>query len=114
MYQAIVASSEITRTVLEFRGVAIQVLHTDDRTGAMTVLTHMEPGAVIPEHWHSSADETVYVLSGDFIEGGVSYQPGTLFAGRAKTSHGPHSTKNGCVVLTQFSAALDFQLESFP
>ena len=114
MYQAIVTAAKITRTALEFPGVAIQVLHSDDRTGAMTVLTHMEPGAVIPEHWHSAADETVYVLSGDFIEGGVSYRPGTLFAGKAKTSHGPHSTKNGCVVLTQFSAALDFQLGSLP
>ena len=80
----------------------------------MTVVTRMEPGAVIPEHWHTTADETVYVLSGEFIEAGVAHGPGTLLVGKAKPSHGPHSTKDGCAVLTQFSATLDFQFGKAP
>jgi len=114
MYQAIVSSTEVNATALAFAGVSIQLLHTDDRSGAMTVVTRMEPGAVIPEHWHTAADETVYVLSGDFIEAGVAHRPGTLMVGKAKTSHGPHTTTTGCAVLTLFSATLDFQLGKAP
>jgi quercetin dioxygenase-like cupin family protein len=114
MYQAIVNAAEVNATALDFAGVSIQLLHADNRSGAMTVVTRMEPGAIIPEHWHTTADETVYVLSGDFIEAGVAYGPGTLLAGRAGTSHGPHATKDGCTVLTQFSANLDFQLGEAP
>jgi anti-sigma factor ChrR (cupin superfamily) len=85
-------------------------LHTDDISGAMTVLTHIAPGASIPEHWHSVADESVFVLKADFIEGGISYGPGTFFVGKARTSHGPHQTQSGCTVITNFSAPLDFQI----
>ena len=110
MYQKTIASNEIAFVELEMPGVSIQPLHTNEATGAKTVLTHMAPGASIPQHWHSVADETVFVLSGDFIENGVSYGPGTFFVGRAGTSHGPHETLSGCTVLTNFSAALDFQI----
>jgi len=109
MYQTIVNSADVNPAALEFTGVSIQILHAD-RSGAMTVVTRMEPGSVIPEHWHTNADETVYVLAGDFIEAGVAHGPGTLLVGSARTSHGPHSTKGGCSVLTRFSATLDFQL----
>lgn len=87
----------------------MQVLHTE-AGGGMTVMTHLEPGATIPEHWHTYADETVYVLSRDFVEVGQTHGPGTFFVGGAGTKHGPHSTVHGCTVLTRFSATLDFQL----
>ena len=32
------------------------------------------------------------------------------FAGAVRTTHGPHSTTHGCVVLTHFSAELDSRL----
>lgn len=50
------------------------------------------PGSTIPAHRHSLADETVYVLEGDFIEAGVGYGLGAFFAGKAGTPHGPHSS----------------------
>jgi len=87
----------------------MQVLH-HEAGGGMTVLTDLAPGATIPEHWHTHADETVYVLSGDFVEAGQPYGPGTFFVGSAGTKHGPHSTVHGCTVLTRFSSVLDFQL----
>ncbi len=40
-----------------FPGVNIQVLDVNEATGAMVVLTTLAPGAVIPEHWHTHADE---------------------------------------------------------
>jgi quercetin dioxygenase-like cupin family protein len=95
---------------LDFPGVSLRVLHTDPDSGAMSVLTRMSPGAVIPAHLHTKADETVYVLEGDFVEDGQSHGPGSFFAGKAGVPHGPHSTVSGCMVLTAFSAALDFVL----
>jgi anti-sigma factor ChrR (cupin superfamily) len=112
VYQKVIAQKDIVVSALEIPGVTIQILHEDDVSGGMTVLTHIAPGAVIPEHWHTSADETVFVLSGDFIEKDRSHGPGSFFVGKARTSHGPHKSISGCTVLTTFSAPLDFQIGS--
>ncbi len=109
MYQIKVRDGSLSWMDLEMSGVSMKVLHKDEVTGAMAVLTRIPPGAVIPAHWHSQADETVFVLEGDFVEDGESYGPGSYFVGRARTPHGPHSTVGGCTVLTHFSAELDFQ-----
>ena len=97
-------------TPLDFPGVSMKVLFTDEATGAMAVITRMDAGAVIPAHYHTKADETVYVLEGDFVEDGESHGPGTFFAGKAGVPHGPHGSVGGCTVLTAFSATLDFVL----
>jgi len=109
MYSIKVNESEIDWSPLELPGVSMKILNKDESTGAMAVLTRMEAGAAIPAHFHTHADETVYVLTGDFIEDGVSHGPGSYFAGKAGTPHGPHKTASGCTVLTHFSAELDFQ-----
>lgn len=85
-----------------------RLLHVDEETGAMAVVTRMEAGAQVPAHYHSKADEIVYVLSGEYIENGESYGPGTFFFGKANTPHGPQGSTQGCVTLTHFSAELDF------
>ncbi|MBY0589637.1 cupin domain-containing protein [bacterium] len=87
----------------------MKVLHKESTSGAMTVMTSIEDGAVIPAHWYTNADETVYVLEGDFVQDGVSFERGSYFEGKARTTHGPHSSVSGCVVLTHFSAEFDFQ-----
>lgn len=110
MYGVKVNESEIEWTPLEIPGVAMKVLTRDHVTGAMAVLTRIEAGGVIPAHYHTKADEAVYVLAGDFVEDGVSYGPGAYFAGKAGIPHGPHQTVGVCTVLTHFSAELDFQL----
>jgi anti-sigma factor ChrR (cupin superfamily) len=108
MYQTKVRETELAWTAPGFPGVMMKVLHKDESTGVMAVLTRMEPGSVIPAHWHTKADETVYVLDGDFVEDGETFRTGSYFRGRARTIHGPHSTVEGCTVLTHFSAELDF------
>jgi quercetin dioxygenase-like cupin family protein len=60
MYETTVISTEVEPLPIGFTGVTVRVLHDGD--GGLVVLTRMAPGAVIPEHWHSRADETVYVL----------------------------------------------------
>ncbi|HET6323494.1 MAG TPA: cupin domain-containing protein [Planctomycetaceae bacterium] len=114
MYQIKVRTTDLSWTDLGMPGVSMKVLHKEAATGFMVVLTRMEAGATIPAHWHSAADETVYVVAGDFVEDGVSYPPGCYFSGKAGTLHGPHSTVAGCVVLTHFSAELDFQTGPLP
>jgi len=108
MYQIVTHVDQIDWTPLEIKNVAIKVLHKNDLTGAMSIITKIDAGATIPAHSHTLADETVYVLQGDFIEDGQSYAEGSVFFGKAKAIHGPHSTISGCVLLTNFSAELDF------
>jgi quercetin dioxygenase-like cupin family protein len=110
MYDIKVKQEDVGWTPLDIPGVSMKVLFKDQATGAMTVITRMEAGSVIPAHFHSKADETVFVLEGIFIEDGESYGPGSYFVGKAETPHGPHRTTTGCSVLTHFSAELDFQL----
>jgi hypothetical protein len=49
MYQHTMDSSGVERTSLDLPGVTMQVLH-HEAGGGMTVLTHLAPGATIPEH----------------------------------------------------------------
>jgi quercetin dioxygenase-like cupin family protein len=69
MYHLKLDATSIAWSPLEFAGVSLRVLYTESDTGAMTVLTRMAPGAVIPAHLHTKADETVYVLEGGFRRG---------------------------------------------
>ncbi len=94
---------------LAIEGVESKTLYFDEKKNARTVETRMQPGATIPRHSHTHANETVYVLSGDFIEEGIEYGPGSYFVGKAGTIHGPHQTKNGCIVLTHWTGGpVDF------
>jgi anti-sigma factor ChrR (cupin superfamily) len=110
MYSKIVNTANLTWAPLDFPGVSMRVVHEDKKSGGMTVMTRLEPGASIPAHIHNKADETVFVISGDFIEENVEYGPGSFFAAAAGVPHGPHRSSKGCVVLTTFSAPLDFEI----
>jgi anti-sigma factor ChrR (cupin superfamily) len=110
VYDRKVNTASIDWSPLDFPGVSMKTLRQDDRTGGMTVITRMNPGASILAHRHTTADETVFVLEGDFIEDGQKHGPGSFFLGSAGTDHGPHSTTKGCLLLTTFSAPLDFVL----
>jgi quercetin dioxygenase-like cupin family protein len=110
MYDVKLDTGTVDWTPLDFPGVSMKVLRQEPASGAMTVMTRMDAGASIPAHTHTRADETVFVVDGEFIEDGVSYGPGSFFCARAASVHGPHRTTKGCVLLTTFSAALDFVL----
>ena len=108
MYDTKLNTASLDWMPLDFPGVSMKVLRRDASTGGMTVMTRIAAGASIPAHRQTNADETVYVVEGDFVEDSVSYGPGNFFVGRAGTNHGPHGSVNGCILLTTFSAALDF------
>jgi quercetin dioxygenase-like cupin family protein len=110
VYSTIVDSAKIAWIALDFPGISMRVVHEDKKSGGMTVMTRFEAGASIPAHIHTRAYETVFVISGDFIEDDVEYGPGNFFAAPAGTPHGPHRSRAGCIVLTTFSAPLDFEM----
>ena len=111
MYDVSLDSRTMEWVQLDFPGVSMKILHTDPGTNGMSVLTKMNAGATIPAHIHTSANETVYVLEGVFIENGVEHDAGWYFACNAGIAHGPHTTDSGCMVLTTFSSELDFVLQ---
>jgi quercetin dioxygenase-like cupin family protein len=110
MYQTKLHAEDVAWTPLDIPGVSLRVLLTDPQTGAMLVITRMSPGSLIPAHLHTNANETVYVLSGDFVEDGESHGPGSFFACKAGVRHGPHGSVGGCMLFTTFSGTLDFVL----
>jgi hypothetical protein len=50
MYQIKVRGEELPWGDSGLPGVTMKVLHKDESSGAMTVLTRMEPGSTIPAH----------------------------------------------------------------
>jgi quercetin dioxygenase-like cupin family protein len=108
MSQKIIQASDIAQQAVGVPGASLQVLHKESG-GGFIGLAHFAPGTTIPEHWHTHAEEMLYVLAGDLVIGDATYGPGTFFIVDPGTRHGPHSTVNGCAMLTRFSAELDFQ-----
>lgn len=110
MYEHIISTDSLEWSPLDFPGVFWRLVYRDKPSGGTTVMTRIEAGASIPAHFHSRANESVFVLSGDFVEAAKTYGVGAFFVASAGVPHGPHESRTGCVVLTTFSAELDFQL----
>lgn len=109
MYQFASSCSACAFESIGIPGVESKVLYIDGASNRKTVVTRMSPGSFIPKHFHTSADETVYVLEGELIEDDHNYGPGAYFVGAAGTPHGPHRTESGCTLLTHWSGGeVDF------
>ncbi len=89
-----------------YDGVELLVLRKDEATGGVTVLRKFKAGVTVPAHIHPQANESVYVLSGEWEESGVSYTAGAFFFAPKGTAHGPHVAKTEVVSLTIFDGPL--------
>jgi quercetin dioxygenase-like cupin family protein len=89
-----------------YPGVELMVLHQNEQTGGVVVLRKFLAGHTIPAHTHPQANEWAYVLSGEWEEDGVVYQPGTLFHAPRGVKHGPHVAKSEVISLTVFDGPL--------
>lgn len=89
-----------------YPGVELLVLHKNEATGGVTVLRKFHAGVTVPAHTHPLTNEWAYVLSGDWEESGVKYQPGTLFFAPKGERHGPHVAQTEVVSLTVFDGPL--------
>jgi quercetin dioxygenase-like cupin family protein len=106
MFPYITLSSERAWQPGPYDGVELLVLHKNDTTGGVTVLRKFRAGVTVPAHRHPLANESVYVLSGEWEEGGQVYTPGAYFFAPKGTPHGPHTARTEVVSLTIFDGPL--------
>lgn len=83
-------------------GVDLRYLLVDEARDRQTVLVRMRPGAVYPVHGHGSTEEC-YVVEGDLIDGDVHMRTGDYSRYEEGTSHGPLTTRMGCLLLVTTS-----------
>ena len=89
-----------------YEGVELKILRKDEATGGVTVLRKFHAGTTVPAHIHPEANETAYVLSGEWEENGIVYPAGTLFYAPCGEAHGPHVAHTEVVSLTIFDGPL--------
>lgn len=89
-----------------YAGVELMILHKNEATGGVAVLRKFHAGVTVPAHTHPQANEFVYVLSGQWEEAGVTYQPGAFFFAPKGQRHGPHLAKTEVLSLTLFDGPL--------
>ena len=89
-----------------YPGVELKLLHRHPATGGVTVLRKFAAGVTVPAHIHPLANETAYILSGEWLEDGVVHAPGTCFFAPKGERHGPHFAQTEVVSLTLFDGPL--------
>jgi quercetin dioxygenase-like cupin family protein len=91
-----------------YPGVELLVLHRGE-SGAVTVLRRFHEGVTVPAHIHPLANESVYILSGEWEENGQIYTTGSFFYAPKGVRHGPHFAKTDVLSLTIFDGPLTVQ-----
>jgi quercetin dioxygenase-like cupin family protein len=106
MFQYITTAEEKSWQPGPYPGVELLILRKDELTGGVTVLRKFSAGATVPAHTHPEASESVYVLSGEWEESGVTYSTGAFFFAPRGERHGPHLAKTEVISLTIFDGPL--------
>jgi len=86
----------------KFEGCEMKPLYVDRKTGLLTVLLRMAPGATLPDHEHVFVEQT-YVLEGrledkEGPETGLSIGPGEYVARPAGSRHAAWCPEGGLMV----------------
>lgn len=89
-----------------YEGVDLMILHRNPETGGVVVLRRFKKGVTVPAHVHPAANESAYVLSGEWEEDGKVYSKGTLFFAEKGSRHGPHTARTEVISLTTFDGPL--------
>ena len=89
-----------------YEGVELLVLHKNEATGGVTILRKFHAGVTVPAHIHPLANESTYVLSGEWEESGAVYTTGAFFFAPKGVKHGPHHAKTEVISLTVFDGPL--------
>ena len=106
MFQYTALAKDKTFQPGPYPGVELLVLHKNETTGGVTVLRKFHAGVTVPAHMHPQANESVYVLSGEWEESGVVYGPGSFFFAPRGQQHGPHIARTEVLSLTMFDGPL--------
>lgn len=89
-----------------YEGVELLLLHRNEATGGVTVLRKFKAGVTVPAHIHPAANESVYILSGEWEESGTVHREGAFFFAPKGQPHGPHIARTEVVSLTMFDGPL--------
>jgi quercetin dioxygenase-like cupin family protein len=89
-----------------YGGVELLVLHKNEKTGGVTVLRKFKAGTEVPAHTHPEANESVYILSGEWVESETTYSTGAFFFAPRGQKHGPHFARTEVISLTSFDGPL--------
>ena len=81
-------------------GILAHVINADPSLGLVASIIHLTPGSSIAAHSHERFSEAHYVLEGVLVNDGVEFGPGGFITHAPGVVHGPHSSKEGCRVLT--------------
>src|ERR1044072_2411787 len=106
MFHYIALAKDKTWQPGPYPGVELMVLHKNEATGGVTVLRKFHAGGTVPAHVHPQANESVYILSGEWEESGGTSTPGKFFHAPKGERHGPHVAKTEVVSLTIFDGPL--------
>ena len=106
MFPVTIDESEQNWQTGPYEGVQLKLLYKNETTGGVTVLRKFEAGTVVPAHIHPEANETAYILDGQWDESGTVYTKGTLFHAPKGEPHGPHTACTEVVSLTIFDGPL--------
>lgn len=106
MFQKIALARDLKWEPGPYSGVELLFLNKNNDTGGVTVLRKFASGTTVPAHIHPLANESVYILSGEWEESGVTYTNGTFFFAPRGERHGPHFAKTEVISLTMFDGPL--------
>ncbi|MBI3849529.1 MAG: cupin domain-containing protein [Verrucomicrobia bacterium] len=106
MFPYVAFSKDKTWQPGPYPGVELLVLHKNEATGGVTVLRKFKAGVTVPAHTHLEANESAYILSGEWEESGVAHTAGTFFFAPKGERHGPHVAKTEVISLTVFDGPL--------
>lgn len=79
-------------------GVVLKQLDFDPEAQAKTFLCRIAPGAMVPPH-HHTGPEQCFVVEGEAVIGGITFQAGDYIREAAGTDHEAVYTKTGCLLL---------------
>lgn len=106
MFQYIALSKEKNWQPGPYPGVELLVLYRNAASRGVTMLRKFHAGVIVPAHLHPEANESVYILSGEWEESGAVYTAGTFFFAPKGERHGPHLAKTEVISLTMFDGPL--------
>src|SRR3989449_10076007 len=106
MFQYVALAKDKSWQPGPYPGVELLVLHKNDATGGVAVLRKFKAGTTVPAHIHPSANEFVYVLSGEWEESGTTHTTGAFFFAPRGERHGPHVARTEVISLTIFDGPL--------
>jgi len=106
MFQYVALAADKSWQPGPYAGVELMVLHKNEATGGVVVLRKFHAGVTVPAHTHPLANESVYVLEGQWEEEGQVYSAGAFFFAPKGVRHGPHIARTEVISLTQFDGPL--------